>query len=562
MHSNDRSCFIKFSGRYAKESQLMLRIRDIGIGVRLGTGFGVLMALAAVMGLIGLRYMTEINERVENMYTQELVTIEALDDAKSATYRIRGDSLEHILADREISMSQLAAEINQQQQRVGERIRQYQATRLSVEEKVLVSTFEKHFQTYINRVEKEILPLSSRGRKAEAEVLARGAAVEEFRKARVAMNELMDYSLKRAGIRYQNAVANYKEAFWTVITIIAIISALGALVSYFLTRTIVRPLKRVIGYFNEIANGNLENEIEIHGHDEIGRVLLALEDTQTKLGSNINQRRQAESALIQAHKELETKVSERTRELAEANERLKEIDRLKSEFLATMSHELRTPLNSIIGFTGMVLQGLAGPVNDEQTKQLSMVYGSAKHLLSLINDILDLSKIESGRMEVLQDPLDLREIMTEAAQSLEPMIAQKKLHLHLHIPNGIPTIFSDRKKIVQILLNLLNNAVKFTDTGKITLRCELSGAEIKITVSDTGCGIRDTDMKLLFSAFRQISNTDRREHGGAGLGLYLCQKLVILLRGKIRVESTYGKGSSFIFTLPAERQAVLWQGNP
>ncbi len=217
-------------------------LRDIGIGVRLGTGFGVLMALAAFMGFIGLRYMGEINERVENMYTQELVTIEALDDAKSGMYRIRGDSLGHVLAETDASMHKLASEINDQQKCIGERLTQHQNTRLAPEEKALVETVEKHFQTYINRVEKEILPLSASGRKTEAEVLARGAAVEEFRKARLAMNELMDYSLKRAGTRYQNAIADYRVAFWTVITIIAMISTLGALVSYFLTRTIVRPL--------------------------------------------------------------------------------------------------------------------------------------------------------------------------------------------------------------------------------------------------------------------------------------------------------------------------------
>lgn len=272
------------------------------------------MVLAAVMGFIGLRYMGEINQRLENMYTQELVTIEALDDAKSGMYRIRGDSLEHVLADTDASMQKLASEINDQQQRIGERLAQYRNTRLAPVEKALVDAFEKHFLTYIGRVEKEILPLSTSGRKAEAEALARGAAVEDFRKARVAMNELMDYSLKRAGIRYGNAITDYRTAFWAVIAILAIILAHGALISYYMTRAIVRPLKQVFGHLGQIAEGNLDSTIETHGRGEIGQVLHAMADAQTKLAATINQRRQAEAEVHMQQLESANKALSREKE--------------------------------------------------------------------------------------------------------------------------------------------------------------------------------------------------------------------------------------------------------
>lgn len=261
-------------------------------------------------------------------------------------------------------------------------------------------------------------------------------------------------------------------------------------------------------------------------------------------------RSRAEKSLREAHDKLEAKVAERTKELAQANIRLKEIDLLKSEFLATMSHELRTPLNSIIGFTGMILQGLTGEINEEQRKQLSMVYGSAKHLLGLINDILDLSRIESGKMNVSMERFNIHDVISNVSQSLSPMISKKGLRLILDIPDETLEIYSDRKKILQILLNLFNNAVKFTETGEVKIGCKFDNDNLEVSVSDTGIGIKKENMDYLFEAFRQVDGTAQRRYEGAGLGLYLCRKLVMLLGGRIWAESEYGRGSRFTFTLP------------
>jgi PAS domain S-box-containing protein len=268
------------------------------------------------------------------------------------------------------------------------------------------------------------------------------------------------------------------------------------------------------------------------------------------LSREVWQRRQVEHALSEARDNLECKVAERTSELSEANERLKELDRLKSEFLAMMSHELRTPLNSIIGFTGIIRQGLAGPVNDEQKKQLGMVQNSAKHLLSLINDLLDLSRIESGRMEIREDTFSAGDLVREVIHTLEPAAAQKKLNLVSEVNPPEADLHTDRKKVFQVLLNLTGNAVKFTETGSVRVRVHLDGVRANFEVIDTGIGIRSDQLANLFQAFRQVDGSARREYEGTGLGLYLCRKLLAMLGGSIGAESQFGAGSRFHFSLP------------
>ena len=244
-------------------------------------------------------------------------------------------------------------------------------------------------------------------------------------------------------------------------------------------------------------------------------------------------------------------VNRANRELAAANSRLQEIDRLKSLFIASMSHELRTPLNSIIGFTGILLQGLAGPLNDEQKKQLGMVKGSSRHLLALITDIIDLSKIEAGKLSLTREEVDLVRLAREVVASLEPVAARGGLALSLEAPDTL-SIVSDARRVRQVLVNLVGNAVKFTERGSVTVFLTRLDGSVRISVRDTGPGIRAEDLGLLFQFFSRVTSAGQPTHEGTGLGLYLSRKLVTLLGGDIRVESTLGLGSEFCFILPAE----------
>ncbi|MDO9520334.1 MAG: ATP-binding protein [Pseudohongiella sp.] len=270
----------------------------------------------------------------------------------------------------------------------------------------------------------------------------------------------------------------------------------------------------------------------------------------TAIFRDISERLSQETALRELNETLEKKVIDRTRELEVAAVRAQAADRLKSAFLATMSHELRTPLNSIIGFTGIVLQGLAGPLNEEQTKQLGMVRGSARHLLDLINDVLDLSKIEAGELQVKPEPFSIRESLDRVIASVQPQIDKKALQFSSEISADVTDMVGDRRRIEQIVLNLLSNAIKFTDQGSISLDAAVTDDQLVIRITDTGIGIRPGDLKGLFQPFNQIDTGLTREHDGTGLGLAICRRLTSLLGGQIDVSSEWQKGSTFSISLP------------
>lgn len=233
-----------------------------------------------------------------------------------------------------------------------------------------------------------------------------------------------------------------------------------------------------------------------------------------------------------------------------ANLKLKDLDKLKSMFIASMSHELRTPLNSIIGFSGIILQGMDGEINAQQEDHLGRVNRSAKHLLSLINDIIDLSKVEAGKIDILVDNVEINTIVNEAIDNIQFLADQKKLTIESKVPSGIH-LKTDRKRLYQCILNFVSNAVKFTESGTITITTQDNNEEMDIIVSDTGIGISDENQQKLFLPFSRIESHLRAKTLGTGLGLYLTKKLITeLLRGSVAVESQLGKGSKFTLKLP------------
>jgi len=251
---------------------------------------------------------------------------------------------------------------------------------------------------------------------------------------------------------------------------------------------------------------------------------------------------------ITERKRAEEKLIEKTREVEEAN-------RLKSEFLAHMSHELRTPLNVVIGFSQLMLDNIPGEINEEQRQCLSDVLSSSKHLLNLINEVLDLSKIESGKVELKLENVALTEIVECLTRTMIPTLRLRKQSLDVELEEGLPPIHADKAKLKQVLLNLLSNATKFTpDGGKLKIEAVREGDWCQVSVIDNGIGIKKEDQERIFEPFSRLGITLARENGGTGLGLAIVKKIIEKHGGQVWVESEYGKGSRFTFTLPIVQQ--------
>jgi PAS domain S-box-containing protein len=263
---------------------------------------------------------------------------------------------------------------------------------------------------------------------------------------------------------------------------------------------------------------------------------------------------------------LEDRIRAATADLAEQNARLQwqsreleKANRLKSEFLASMSHELRTPINALIGYTALMLDRIYGEITDRQEEGLRRIQTAAQHLLALINDILDLAKIEAGRMPLHLENVslqDLQEIAREINLQMEPLVRKKALTFKTSLPDELIVMHTDRTKVKQILLNLLSNAVKFTHVGGVEVGVRRKGEKVVIDVTDSGIGIRAQDLEAIWEDFRQVDQSRTREFGGTGLGLSITRKLVEALGGDIHLASEYGRGSTFTVTLPLASQPV------
>jgi len=260
-----------------------------------------------------------------------------------------------------------------------------------------------------------------------------------------------------------------------------------------------------------------------------------------------------------ASEQLEEKVREATGELVRRNEllqrqhfELEQASQLKSQFLANMSHEFRTPLNAILGYTSMLLQGVSGDMSPPQKNKMLRVDSNARHLLSIINDILDISRIEAGKMPLHLEEVEMAALVGELLAEVEPLIQKARLQVLTDLQPGLQPAWSDRQKVKQIVLNLLTNAIKFTPLGhvKVIVRGDEERREVRIAVEDTGIGIAPQDHDRVFEDFRQADNSVTREYGGAGLGLAICRRLAKMLDGRIELVSNVGAGSTFTLVIP------------
>ncbi|MDD5628198.1 MAG: response regulator [Elusimicrobia bacterium] len=372
----------------------------------------------------------------------------------------------------------------------------------------------------------------------------------------------------RSNMRPYRRAAAQNTALAFAVLLAGILAAF--LLAMLTQKAISEPLLRLVAAAKSISEtGQYSVRVVKQSSDEIG----ALCETFNDMVAQVEKR---EASLQEAHQVLEKRVQERTAELAAANAQLREATEMKNRFVANTSHELRTPLNSIIGFTGIMLEGLAGELNDEQKKQLGMVHGSARHLLSLINDVLDMSKIEAGKLTIAPSEFRLDDMIHEAEKMISPLAKDKGLTLRVETPGYLPvTVHHDKNRIEQVLVNLMANAVKFTDSGEVRLSLRASGLEagapneafekegpaagpgaktLVFCVSDTGIGIKAENLRDVFDEFKQISGPLKVKPAGTGLGLAISKRLVEMMGGRIWARSEFGKGARFCFTLPIREE--------
>ena len=345
--------------------------------------------------------------------------------------------------------------------------------------------------------------------------------------------------------------ANIRKTFTTGIGLTVGIIVAGVFISFAFVGYSLRPIQAMVNAASRIASGDLSQRVEVTSRDEIG--LLAT--TFNRMTESLDQMTRAQQRL---NIELEGKVQKRTealqlqqQELKEVNVHLEKATKHKSEFLAHMSHELRTPLNAIIGFSEVLIEKMYGELNEKQEEYLHDVLTAGRHLLSLINDILDISKIEAGHMELELSIFDLPVTLEKTLTLVCEQASRNGIHLTLQLDEQLGEFTADERKIKQVLLNLLSNAVKFTPAGgEVSLSARLCGELVEISVRDTGLGIPPEDQQQVFEEFHQVKGHKAQKREGTGLGLALTKRFVELHGGTICVESEVRCGSTFTFTLP------------
>jgi signal transduction histidine kinase len=330
------------------------------------------------------------------------------------------------------------------------------------------------------------------------------------------------------------AFAPLSGKIWSAALLLAAFVAAGVVLSILLARRLVRPIKRMQVAAEAIGAGEYDQRVDLDRRDELGALAGALNRMAARL-----------QGLITG---LEQRVAERTRALEVASKH-------KSDFLANMSHELRTPLNAIVGFSQVLREKLFGEMNDKQSEYLDDILSSANHLLSLINDILDLSKVEAGQVELELGAFSLREALERGIVMVREKASTNGVVLALDLDPSVDLVYGDERRIRQVVFNLLSNAVKFTpEGGRVNVSTLREDGAVRVAVTDTGPGIPSADQERIFEEFQQARAADGERPEGTGLGLALTRSLVELHGGRIWVESEPGRGSTFAFTLPAEQQ--------
>jgi signal transduction histidine kinase len=493
--------------------QLVARL-PASIHAKLLVAFLVIAGLLVIVSAVGLSVVGETNRRAE-----ELIILHR----KIAAYR----QLQHDTTGQLYSVTvTLALPLEQIDARMIEAaLRQlkqfgYDLDRLQYvakDEATLLSRIQEEYNRFI-QVMSEAITMIAGGRVTAARELQRTQATPLADRLERLTNELVNKAEAEMVEKVERSHHAYTTSRWMVIGVAVGSVGLALVLGYALSWSLTGPVARMDAQFQQIAQGDFSPRVVVPNRDEFGA-----------LATNLNRM---------------------TAELGQLYQQLEAASRHKSQFLASMSHELRTPLNAILGYTELILDDIYGDVPEPIREVLARVQQSGQHLLGLINAVLDLSRIEAGRLTLDLADYAMQDVIQSVVVAVEALAAEKHLALTASMPPDLPPGRGDAQRLRQVLLNLVGNALKFTEVGEVRIAVTAADGMFAVTVTDTGPGIAEAEQQQIFEEFQQAESATARQQGGTGLGLAIAKKIVELHGGRIGVESHLGKGSTFWFTVP------------
>ncbi|MBI5327265.1 MAG: response regulator [Deltaproteobacteria bacterium] len=528
------------------------------ISKRVAAVFLILLAMMSIGGVAGLYNGRQIANVTKDLYGNFFTRQDTLTSIEKELLTERMVVFLYITITDAASKPYLKQSLKEHDNKIKELIEEH----LRVEQFEHGETaFEKAWSDY-KVLRDEAISIYDNGNIKQAAVLLYGDLSTNFKSAMDILQLLLTQERDSALGQYKMAERLSKIITWTtlIMTIATIIVSIS--LWFVLTRSIVKPIEALEDSARRIAGGNLKERAAITSDDEIGALAAEFNDMVEHLGyyyATLEKKVEERTSAIKAAND---DLFRKKQEMEILNQELVKANKMKSQFLANISHELRTPLNSIMGFSDLLLEKAFGELNEKQMQYVNYIHTSGRHLLHLINNILDLSKIEAGRLELETEEFHLSDVIGEVIGIIRPMAHKKGLTIEAKTSSISPMVKLDKPKFKQIMLNLLSNAVKFNrDCGQITIDWniteEFKGTDVErmlqLSVKDTGIGIKDEDIPRIFMEFEQLDPSITREYGGTGLGLTLTKKLVELHSGRIWVESEYGKGATFSFAIPQGR---------
>jgi signal transduction histidine kinase len=480
------------------------------VHAKLLVAFLAMVVLLVILGLVSVEVLRESNRRAE-----DLVELQR----KIAAYRqLQHDTTAQLysvstalLAPNERAFENTLRQLNQ----FG-----YDLDRLQFvakDEVELLAQVQQEYERFITTVT-GVIELIRKGKVAEGRELQLARAGPLADRLERLTNQLVNKAEADMVASVEASQAAHARSRRLVIGFAAGSVILALFLGYLISWSVIGPVQRMDVRLREIAAGEFSGQVTVPNRDELGA-----------LAANLN------------------RMSD---ELGRLYQQLEDASRHKSQFLANMSHELRTPLNAILGYAELIQDGIYGEAPEKIREVLERVQQSGRHLLKLINDVLDLSKIEAGQVTLAFNEYSMKDIVQSVLTATESLAAEKRLALKVSLPSDLPTGRGDDRRITQVLMNLVGNAIKFTDVGEVTVRAAAEDGQFVVSVADTGPGIAEADQQKIFEEFQQADGGTTRSKGGTGLGLAIAKRIVELHGGSMGVEATLGKGSTFWFTLP------------